>query len=62
MYTKAVEKQYKELIISGLLKHIKFSDADNKYYQKTAYDGAWDYVINKAPAAAKLRPLMEKKN
>jgi TRAP-type C4-dicarboxylate transport system substrate-binding protein len=59
---KEVEQQYKELVTSGLLKHIKFSDADSKYYRRTATNVAWDYVISKAPEAAKLRPLMEKKD
>jgi TRAP-type C4-dicarboxylate transport system substrate-binding protein len=58
---KDVEKQYRELVTSGLLKHIKFSDADYKYYRKTARDTAWNYVLSKAPDAAKLRLLMEKK-
>jgi TRAP-type C4-dicarboxylate transport system substrate-binding protein len=57
---KEVEQQYRDLVTSGLLKYIKFSDADYKYYRKTASDTAWNYVISKAPDAAKLRPLMEK--
>jgi TRAP-type C4-dicarboxylate transport system substrate-binding protein len=57
---KEIEQQFRELVTSGLLKYIKFSDADYKYYRKTASDTAWNYVISKAPDAAKLRPLMEK--
>ena len=59
---KEVDQQYRELVTSGLLKHIKFSDADYKYYRRTAREGAWNYVISKAPNAAKLRPLMERKD
>ena len=53
-----MEQQYKALIGSGKLKQIKFSDADYKYYRKTALDTAWEYVISKAADAANLRPLM----
>ena len=59
---KEIEDQYRKLVTSGLLKHIKFSDADQKYYRKTALDTAWNYVISKAPDSAKLKPLMEKKD
>jgi TRAP-type C4-dicarboxylate transport system substrate-binding protein len=59
---KETEQQYKELVTSGLLKVIKFSDADYKYYRKTALDTAWNFFMSKAPDVAKIRPLMEKKD
>ena len=52
--TKATEKR---LLDYGLEK-ITFSEADAEFYTKTARDEFWKYVLEIAPAAAELRPLM----
>jgi TRAP-type C4-dicarboxylate transport system substrate-binding protein len=55
-----VEKDYRKLVIEGPMKHIKFSEADYKFYVDTAVDVVWEQVIGKAPDAGQLRPLMSK--
>ena len=55
-----VESDYKKLVIDGDMEHIKFSEADYKWFVEMALDVVWEAVIAHAPDSAQLKPLMIK--
>lgn len=59
LWDKDMEED-RALLLKAGLKEIKFSPEDEKYYLDTAYEAGWALVLEKAPGAAKLKPLMMK--